>query len=617
MNTEKFEIIAKTFQGLEDVLAQEIITLGGEEVEIGKRMVSFVGDKEMLYKANLHLRTALRILKPIHTFTASNTDEVYEFLKTIKWEDFITESQTFSIDSVVFSDNFRHSKFVTYRVKDAIADYFQEKYEKRPSVRLTNADLSINLHIAGLTCTLSLDSSGESLHKRGYRVDQNDAPLNEVLAAGMILKSGWNGDKNFFDPMCGSGTLLIEAAMIATNTPPGIYRQSFAFEKWRDYDEELFDKLYNDETNEREFEFKIIGSDISPRAIEIASENIKSAGFSRFVFLKTMPFQNYTTETAPKDCTMMMNPPYGERISSRDILGLYELIGTTLKHQFKGTDAWILSYREECFEMIGLRPSLKFDLMNGGLDCEFRKYEIFEGGLKDFKAKGGEFDKETLDLELDGDNRMKRQLRKDRFTGNDRGGRKGRPDSNRGPRPERRESTFKKFDRSDRKPFERREGDGERGQFDRSDRKPFERRDGERRSFDRSDRKPFERRDGERRSFDRSDRKPFERRDGERRSFDRSDRKPFERRDSERRSFDRSDRKPFERRDGERRQFDREDRGERRQFGKYDQSGNFKRNSEGKLELRTDGEFKPRGERTFNPNRPRFFQEKKEENSQD
>ncbi|MEG0950118.1 MAG: class I SAM-dependent RNA methyltransferase, partial [Bacteroidales bacterium] len=442
-------MIAKTFQGLEDVLAQEIIALGGEEVEQGKRMVSFIGDKELMYKANLHLRTALRILKPIQTFTASNTDEVYDFLKTIKWENYIAADQTISIDSVVFSDNFRHSKFVTYRAKDAIVDYFQEKAGKRPSVRITNADLALNLHISGHTCTLSLDSSGESLHKRGYRVDQTEAPLNEVLAAGMILKSGWKGEKNFLDPMCGSGTLLIEAAMIATNTPPGVYRQGFAFEKWKDYDSELFDRLYNDESGEREFDFRIYGSDISPKAIEIARENIKSAGLSRCVNLRVMPFQQYTEETAPKDATMIMNPPYGERISSRDILSLYEMIGSTLKHQFKGYDAWILSYREECFEKIGLKPSVKFDLMNGGLDCEFRKYEIFAGKLKEFKSEGGEFSKDEKFLEIpEGTNYKKRELRKERFTdfkaGNSRGRRDDKP-AGKGRPVGRRESTFKKF----------------------------------------------------------------------------------------------------------------------------------------------------------------------------
>lgn len=389
MKTEKFEIIAKTFQGLEDILAEEITNLGGENVQVGRRMVSFTGTKELLYKSNLCCRTALRILKPIFSFTASSTDEVYEKIKTLEWEKFLSVDQTFAIDSVVYSEDFRHSKFVTYRAKDAIVDYFIEKTGNRPSVRINNTDLILNLHISHNTCTLSLDSSGESLHKRGYRLDQTEAPLNEVLAAGMILKTGWRGEKNFIDPMCGSGTLLIEAAMIATNTAPGIYRRDFAFERWKDYDEELFDNLYNDDSAEKEFSFQIFGSDISPKAIGIAEENIKSAGLSKYITLKVKPLQQYTE--APENGILVTNPPYGERISTNDLLGLYEMIGERLKHVFKGYDCWIISYREECFDKIGLKPAAKYDLMNGSLECEYRKYEIFDGKYKEFKETSGGF----------------------------------------------------------------------------------------------------------------------------------------------------------------------------------------------------------------------------------
>lgn len=389
MKTEKFEIIAKTFQELEDVLAEELFQLGAENIEIGRRMVSFTGDQSLLYKANLCCRTALKILKPIYTFTALNTDEVYDRIKELEWEKYLTPDQTFSIDSVVYSEEFKHSKFVTYRVKDAIADYFNEKYGKRPTVRLNNADLILNLHIAQNKCTLSLDSSGESLHKRGYRVAQNEAPLNEVLAAGMILKTGWRGDSNFIDPMCGSGTLLIEAALIACNIAPGVYRQNFAFEKWKDFDEELFESIFNDDSQEREFNYKIYGSDISPRAIEITHDNVKSAGVSKYVELSVLPFQKY--KEAPDKGILITNPPYGERISSPDLFGLYQMIGERLKHVFKGYDAWIISYHEECFDKIGLKPAARIMLMNGALECEFRKYEIFDGKYKDFKTESGGF----------------------------------------------------------------------------------------------------------------------------------------------------------------------------------------------------------------------------------
>jgi putative N6-adenine-specific DNA methylase len=376
-----FELIAKTMQGLEEVLAQEITELGGNDVQIGRRMVSFTGDQRLMYKANLHLRTAVRILKPIITFQAKDPDEVYEKVRKIEWENYFTPDSTFTIDTVVFSDLFRHSKFLSYRVKDAIADYYNQKYGKRPSVRLTNPDIYIHVHVSHTTCSISLDSSGESLHKRGYRIDQTEAPLNEVLAAGMLLLAGWKGQSNFIDPMCGSGTLLIEAALIALKIPPGIYRKSFGFEKWKDFDADLFEELSNEETDEAPFAFKIYGSDMSSIAIGIAQKNIRNASLSKYIELETRSIQKITE--APKDGLLVMNPPYGERISSNDLLNLYESIGERLKHVFTGYTAWILSYREECFDHIGLRHSARIPLMNGPLDCEFRKYEIFGGKRKD------------------------------------------------------------------------------------------------------------------------------------------------------------------------------------------------------------------------------------------
>lgn len=378
MQNEKFEIIAKTFQGLEEVLAGEIKTLGGSDVTVGRRMVSFYGDKATLYKANLACRTALRILKPILHFEAANPDDVYNTLRKYDWEQLMNLSTTFSIDSVVYSEEFRHSKFVTYRVKDAIADFFNERYGKRPSVRLNNADIQFNLHINNTTCTLSLDSSGESLHKRGYREAQTEAPINEVLAAGLIMLTGWHGECDLIDPMCGSGTFLIEAALIATNTYPGIFRQHFAFEKWNDFDADLLEELYNDDSNEREFTHRIYGSDISVKATAIAERNIKSAGVGRYIELSTQPIQSY--ETAPSDKGVVItNPPYGERIAATDMEALYDAIGNRLKHVFKGYTAWILGYRQEHFAKIGLKPSVKIPTLNGALECEFRKYDIFEG----------------------------------------------------------------------------------------------------------------------------------------------------------------------------------------------------------------------------------------------
>ncbi|MDR1381786.1 MAG: THUMP domain-containing protein, partial [Tannerella sp.] len=378
-------MIAKTLYGLEDILAGELTSLGAEAVETGRRMVSFTGDKAMLYKANFCCRTALRILKPICHFEAGDADGVYREVKKVDWDKYLPLDRTFAVDAVVYSESFNHSKFVAYRAKDAIADYFSEKYEKRPAVRVNNPDIYINVHISHRDCTVSLDSSGESLHKRGYRVSQVDAPLNEVLAAGMILRTGWRGESNFVDPMCGSGTLLIEAAMIALNMAPGVCRKEYAFERWLDFDRELLDEIYNDDSAEREFQFKCYGSDISPIAIEKTDKNIRSAGLSKHIELKTLPFQQFNE--APKPGILVMNPPYGERISANDIFDLYAMIGERLKHVFSGYNAWILSYRDECFEKIGLRPGQKIKLMNGELECEYRCYELFEGKNKEYKKE--------------------------------------------------------------------------------------------------------------------------------------------------------------------------------------------------------------------------------------
>ena len=294
-------------------------------------------------------------------------------------------NKTFAIDAVVFSEEFRHSKFVSYKVKDAIVDYFREKTGKRPSVRINNPDVLLNIHIAQTTCTLSLDSSGESLHRRGYRQEAVEAPLNEVLAAGMILMTGWRGECDLIDPMCGSGTIPVEAALIAKNIAPGVFRKGFAFEKWVDFDADMFDEIYNDDSQEREFAHKIYGYDNNPKANEIATHNIKAAGVSKDIVLKLQPFQQF--EQPKEKSIIITNPPYGERISTNDLLGLYQMIGERLKHAFVGNEAWVLSYREECFDQIGLKASQKVPLFNGPLECEFRKYEIFDGKYKEFKSQ--------------------------------------------------------------------------------------------------------------------------------------------------------------------------------------------------------------------------------------
>jgi putative N6-adenine-specific DNA methylase len=263
-------------------------------------------------------------------------------------------------------------------------DFFDETNAGRPSVRITNPDLQIHIHVSHTECTISLDSSGESLHLRGYRVDQGEAPLNETLAAGMLLKAGWNGQCDFIDPMCGSGTLLIEAALIALNISPGIYRDKFAFEKWDDFDEELFQSIAEDDSAEREFGYKIYGSDISAKAISGASKNVKNARLSKYIELEVKSMQQY--EQVPSKGMIVTNPPYGERLNPRELPALYSMMGERMKHVFRDYDIWILSSNREGFDNIGLKPSQKIRLLNGSLECEFRKYEIFSGKHKDFKT---------------------------------------------------------------------------------------------------------------------------------------------------------------------------------------------------------------------------------------
>lgn len=385
---QDFELVAKTFQGLEEVLAAELTELGANNIKIGRRMVSFTGNQEMLYRANFELRTAIRVLKTIKHFRAKSAEEVYANVKLVDWSQWLSLGTTFAVDSVVFSDEFRHSKFVAYKVKDAIVDQFRERNGDRPNVRIVNPDIKIHIHVAEYDCTLSLDSSGESLHRRGYRQEAVEAPLNEVLAAGIILQTRWRGECDFIDPMCGSGTLPIEAALIARGISPGVFRKEFAFERWPDFDAELFERVYEDDSRERPFDHHIYAYDINRHACEIATNNVRAAGLSKDISVAQQDFKNF--EKPQQKSIMVMNPPYGERISSPDLLGLYKAIGERLKHQFQGNDAWVLSYREECFDQIGLKPSLRTPLFNGSLECELRKYQTFDGRFGQMRAEGGD-----------------------------------------------------------------------------------------------------------------------------------------------------------------------------------------------------------------------------------
>lgn len=379
---ENFTIVAKTLFGFESLLAKELRELGAMEVKEGVRSVSFKGDDGFMYKANLALRTAVRILKPIKKFRVQSELDLYKQLQFIGWEHYFSEADTFAIDAVTNSDNFTHSHYVALKTKDAIADYFRNKYGKRPSVDIKHPTVQINVHIQRDQCTVSLDSSGDSLHKRGYRSATNIAPINEVLAAGLVLLSGYDGSQHFIDPMCGSGTILIEAAMIANKIPANINRREFGFERWRDFDENLFEIIRNSLLKKiRSSDKEIIGYDKAPSVIRKAFGNIKNANLEEFIKIDQENFFNTEKEVEGKTI-VLFNPPYGERLEI-DVPIFYKEIGNTLKHGYPDTDAWLItSDFEKGLKSVGLRTSKKIKLYNGKLECRFVKYEMYKGSKK-------------------------------------------------------------------------------------------------------------------------------------------------------------------------------------------------------------------------------------------
>ena len=377
-----FKMVATTLFGLEGVLANELNKLGAKEVKESVRSVSFRGDKGFLYKANIALRTAVRILKPIKTCKVFDEEDLYESIQKIKWEKYLDADGTFAIGSVVNSNNFTsNSHYISLKSKDAIADYFRHKYHKRPNVDLKYPDVKIHIHIQKDWLTISLDSSGDSLHKRGYRTATNIAPINEVLAAGMIMLSGYTGDENFIDPMCGSGTILIEATMIANNIPANINRKHFAFENWKDYDEDLYFIIQDALLKKiRSSHFKIMGFDKAPSAVQKARENIISANLEEFIGVHHVNFFNSTKEVFG-NTTILFNPPYGERLNI-DVPEFYRKIGDTLKHNYPNSTAWLITSDISALKNVGLRTSKRIPLKNGDLECRFVKYELYEGSRK-------------------------------------------------------------------------------------------------------------------------------------------------------------------------------------------------------------------------------------------
>ena len=383
---ENFKMLAKTFFGFEETLEKELLKLGAKEVNKGNRFVSFIGDKGFMYKANLCLRTALKILKPIHRERIQNEDNLYQVFYNLPWENYMDVDSTFVIDSVVNGEFFTHSKYASQKAKDGLVDQFRDRYNKRPSVNISLPDLKINLHIQNDICTISLDSSGTSLHHRGYRTANNIAPINEVLAAGLIQLSEWKANTDFLDPMCGSGTILIEAAMFASRVPANINRNSFAFEKWNDYDAKLFELIRESQlrkiTNPN---IQIRGSDKAPSAVEKALQNIENANLSDFIHIEKKDFFQIEKENKGP-LHLLTNPPYGERLDG-DINALYQGIGDGFKQSFPNTDAWLISSNMEAIKCIGLRPSRKIKIFNGKLESRLIYFPIYHGTKRTHKLR--------------------------------------------------------------------------------------------------------------------------------------------------------------------------------------------------------------------------------------
>lgn len=370
--------------GLENVLAEELTSLGAENVQVLNRAVSFEGDKAMMYRANYCCRTALRILKPMTSFVARNELALYNNIFKIQWHEIFNINETFAIDAVTSGNYFTHSQYAALKVKDAIADEFREHFGARPSVDVDDPDLRINVHIENEKVTLSFDSSGESLHKRGYRKAVDKAPMSEVLAAGLIKLTGWKYDCNFVDCMCGSGTIPIEAAMMALGIPAGFFRKKWGFMTWHDFDKELWQNVVMEAgATMEEFDYEILASDHSAKAVEIAKANITNAHLQYDIKLSK---QDMFAMVPPEGGgIMIINPPYGERLEEKDLINLYKGIGDALKKNFKGFEAWIISSNKDALKLIGLKPSKKIDIYNGPLECKFEKFEIFEGSYKDKK----------------------------------------------------------------------------------------------------------------------------------------------------------------------------------------------------------------------------------------
>ena len=539
MSSENYQMLAKTFSGLEEVLKEELIAIGATDVEVVVRGVRFKGTKEVLYKANFCCRTALRILRIVGEYKIKNADELYDSIYKIDWSELFDLSQSFTIICTVNSEAFNNSMFISLKAKDAIVDLFKSKLNKRPSYNPDDPDIRIHVHASADSLSVSLDSSGESLHKRGYRVGQNEATMNEVLAAGILKIVGWTGQCDFYDTMCGSGTIPVEAALMARNIPPGMFRKEFAFEKWKDFDAELFEAVYN-EDYEKPFEHRVYASDIVNINIKVSEVNAKNAGVLKDIEFKTIDFASY--EPQSENGLLIINPPNGERASDRMVVPLFNMIGDQLKKNYAGFKAWVISSSEEGLKSIDLNPTRKIKLHIGPLECSLQLFEVYDGYKK-----------------------MKRTF--DRPQTQSRGG-------------------------------ERREGfrsNTDRGEFNPRERSDFKPRDnGDYKSRDRSDFKPRER--GEFKPRDNKDFKPSEK--GGFKPRENRDIKPRER--GEFKPRDKGSFKPREQ--GTFKPRERGDFKPREQNSfQSREKGDFKSRDNGSFKSHDGGSFKPRVQREQKP----------------
>jgi len=562
MDINKNEIrqyVAKTFSGLENELATELKFLGAENIEIIKRGVKFEGNKELLYRANYLVRTAIRILTPITEFKVTDEQSLYDGVKAIQWDEIMTHKQTFVMTADVFHSQIDHSHFAALKAKDALVDFFRDKIRRRPSVDKDDADFFINIHISQNVCTVSLDSSGESLHKRGYRIGADKAPLNEVLAAGLIKLSGWKGDVDFYDPMCGSGTIVMEAAMAAMNIPAGYYRDKYAFEQWTDFDEDLWKAIKEEHDNEfKDIDIKIFASDRSEKAVQIAKRNLKHAGLHKDIEISKAYFDSIVPNSDKG--LLMFNPPYGMRLTENDIVRLYQEIGDVLKSNWAGHQAWIITSAMDAAKFIGLRPSKRIELYNGPIEAKLLCFDLYEGSRKE-KSPDYRKRKDDPGHFRTGKTKYESKPRPFRRDENDSESRDGDE-----RRPYRGGSRYDREDNRDNKGYDKRRSDSNRsyGSRDRDEKRPYKGGGGRYDRDNREDNRGSDRKRSDNKPHgnnDRDEKRPYRggfSRDGERggdkRSFredDKRGKRPFKKDESRSKSFRGDEKRSFKKRDDE------------------------------------------------------------------